>query len=237
MRKISLLLALLLCVTPFIVGCNKDKDGVQIKNDQMKIICDNAKQWLVPTEDANALYGYCITDMDADGFYELVTACKGNSGTVNEYYEVNEDYSGITKLEKTSQKNWEGGFIMEAAHTYTDTETGTVHYLYNDTIAETGSTYKMAVTLKENKIEEKLLASKIQNEDGTYTCYLEGGAEVSEGVYDTIVQSMYGNYEDTGDAFQWKSLFAEDNKALANDATKLEAMIRDSYEKGILLAV
>ncbi len=84
------------------------------KNAQIDLFMASSDMWLLPESDIEpgSYVKYVITDLNRNGRYELIRSEKlgGNRFNVrfcrNRFFEINRDYTGITKLDYESEYYW-----------------------------------------------------------------------------------------------------------------------------------
>lgn len=111
-------------------------------NDQIAIIVDNKDTWFLESE--YDIYNYAITDLDQDGYIELIeSSCQGSGiFTYSSIYEVNDNHS-LTKVEYEGLDEYDSqpDIIRESMTCYFDSSSNTYYYVVSDTLREGAAGY------------------------------------------------------------------------------------------------
>lgn len=174
-------------------------------------------------------YNYAITDLDQNGRLELIVSVEEGSGryTSSTYYEVNEAFDGMYKLDDSMIHSYsEADIIGESGvPVYYDLDKHIYYYIFNDTIRDgAGYNYvnKRAIWLKNGKLKDYILAYQDWYKEEN-TCTDVNGNEISESEYNNIADIVFPDLIKKEVYFYWFHL----NDIESND---LNTILRQSYQ-------
>lgn len=188
---------------------------------QFALIAGNADLW---KQDVDfGMWGYAVTDLDHNGRLEIIAASVQGTGfyTYMNVFEVDEEGTGLIDIYGPFQVQGKSApdIMVSAVPTYFDKESGRYYYIFEDYIRNgMAENYqnKRAVSIADGKWEEALLAEKAtiytDAEHYTITCTNSAGNPISEAQYDGIVETVYGNLEQSETCINWQMT---DNEAFA----------------------
>lgn len=213
MKKTILGLLLLLSVS--LTGCAKaapiptEQDQLEVLAEQFRRL-DNEIHWL----DESGVQ-YAITDLNGNGYLELVVSSIQGSGlfTHSYYYEVNESCDGTTYWISTMGEDAsEPDIGVYDVTVYVDTD-GVRHYLFDDYIRN-GYTEnwlgKYDVTYENGQVYATLLASctniyQQETEEFDFTCTDADGNPISSETFDAIAGTVFAGMEQLTVHIGWAS--------------------------------
>ncbi|MBE6737824.1 MAG: hypothetical protein E7566_04130 [Ruminococcaceae bacterium] len=245
-RILALIFALLLILTVF-CGCKKVENNpagaVNVPNSEkpvdakVQVIADSINIWKFDKtayEGTQALYDYCVTDLDQNGQFELITVVNvPKVGVVNaydtvvKYYELNKDFSALLTLERVadseSQPQPDLCTIVENVNAkdtdtcacFKDEETGRYYYVFADKSVDfnedgTKSEHysKVAISIFEGKAYEETLATySILREKGkdALEVYTDGeGNEITLEEFEGIEDTRFEGLKKMKVTFGWQ---------------------------------
>lgn len=185
---------------------------------QLKIIWEARDIWRVLEETEG--WCYAVTDLDGNGRLEILSSETHGTGnfTTLRAWEVSEDGASLNPI--TEVEEYGGGVVMssgyvsdenpsaEAVVSYTD---GSVTYYIQDDRNKDGCAHyyerKLAVFLKDGKLEELTLATKQtdydENGGETVTCQDADGKMISQNDYDTAGERHFAGLSRKNAAIGW----------------------------------
>lgn len=165
---------------------------------QISLIAGSDSIWRMKgaTED-NDSFSYALTDLDQDGYIEILTIQTRGTGRFTRYYiyEVDETGKGLTEwgIEQDTRVEEEGvaadfnEFPMEV---YRDGRTGSYHYSSADFVHESaakGMIYMVDMEIRDNVVRERIVTYMksefdVEEEDSQYkqNYFDAGGKRISE---------------------------------------------------------
>lgn len=169
-------------------------------NSQINIIVDKFDTWKVEEFLQNE-YNYAITDLDHNGRLEIIVAsCQGTGiFTYGDMYEVNEERTGIYKIEDNVLEDaaWPD-IIVNKVKVFYDGVNDTYEYIFdNFTRNGAAESYeaKAVWVLKDDKLNIDYIANKstIYDENGvpTITCTNSEDKEISKEEYENIEDDIF----------------------------------------------
>lgn len=189
------------------------QDGSQSMDAQLGIMADNIDMWLQDLDYADDMYCYAVTDMDANGRYELIVASCGGTGyyTYSQFYEMNESYDGLINCETNFVEGDSQPDVIEDYITVFCDEEGVFHYIFNDNLRVGGIPQDWlttsAVTLQNGKITStplRRMETLYDGEQGVIT-YADGaGNEITEEDYKNAVENAFEGFTSYTAYFGWQ---------------------------------
>lgn len=189
------------------------QDGSQSMDAQLGIMADNIDMWLQDLDYADDMYCYAVTDMDANGRYELIVAGCGGTGyyTYSQFYEMNESYDGLINCETNFVEGDSQPDVIEDYITVFCDEEGVAHYIFNDNLRVGGIPQDWlttsAVTLQNGKITStplRRMETLYDGEQGVIT-YADGaGNEITEEDYKNAVENAFEGFASYTAHFGWQ---------------------------------
>jgi hypothetical protein len=191
-------------------GDKEEQDSSDV-SDQIKVIEDNKDVWSRADYEGEE-YSYTVTDLDHDGYLEIITATLQGSGfyTYFDVYEVSEDK---TKLVEQPYDSEEGESLPDIIETTVDTYTmpdGTVNYAYTDILrASAADGYELIgyFSLDDGKITITPVASKYtlsETEEESTTTYADADdKEITEDDFNAALDNALSGATKGTQKFQW----------------------------------
>lgn len=184
------------------LGDNKEQSpGIQ---QQYQCMIENKEVWL----QQDASYYYSVTDMDENGYLELIrTTCQGSGHySVSDLWTVNEDVSGLTPIEVPWAEGESQPDLLYGiqGYYYKDNEH---YYILDDILSVESDDYytKYALQIKDNKLLSEEISyytltsfntgNESEEESYEFHYYYPDGTEVEEDAYYEIEQEHFADYE------------------------------------------
>lgn len=243
-RILALIFAVLTVLTIF-CGCKKVENNPanydNISNSEkpidvkVQVIADSINVWKFDKtayEGKQALYDYCVTDLDQNGKFELITVVNmPKAGFVNtydtdvKYYELNEECNALLSLECVSDRDSQPDIctIVENVNAkdidkcvcYKDEATGRYYYVFADKTVEVDEEgikdehySKVAVSIFEGKAYEETLGTySILREKGqeTLEVWTDGqGNEITLEEFENIETTRFEGFKEMKVTFGWQ---------------------------------
>ncbi|HAL87650.1 MAG TPA: hypothetical protein DCO69_00680 [Clostridiales bacterium] len=224
MKSIKICYALLLAV--FLCGCGQTKPVETTAPDaraieaQLTTIWDARETWRVLEE----MDGWCyaVTDLDGNGQLEILSSETHGTGnyTTLRAWEVSEDGSSLNPIAAPAEDGAGGPVLAsgyysdenpskEDVETYTD-GSGITYYIQTDINKDGAAHYyetKLAVFLKDGKMDSQIIATKQTDYDAsgteTVTCQDGSGNTLSEDDYENAVQLHFAGLPQKNATFGW----------------------------------
>lgn len=244
-RIISLVFVALIALSVF-CGCKKIENGPanydNVPNrekpidEKVQVIADSINIWKFDKtayEGSQALYDYCVTDLDQNGRFELITVVNipKAGGVVNaydsvvKYYELNEDNTALLTLECVSDSQSQPDLCtivenvnakdIDSCACYKDNETGRYYYVFadktidfNEDTTKSEHYSKVAISVFEGKAYEETIATySILREKGkeAVEVYVDGeGNEITAEEFENIEKTRFANCREMKVTFGWQ---------------------------------
>lgn len=162
---------------------------------------------------------WCVTDLDRNGRYEVITASLQGTGlyTWADFFEVGEAYNGIDKcVFETEEGGSQADIITDSADCYYDPSNGIYYYIFEDDIRISAAAHyvgRFALSLHDGVIEELFLAgmNAEMDENGGCTITYDGpdGSAISEDEYNNAADLYFAGLEKTEAHFDWTAVDPE----------------------------
>lgn len=221
-KPTSLLLCLALSLMLFCVGSAPVyADGAV--SDQLNVIMKNVSLW--NCDDQYSQYSYAVTDLDGNGYLEIIAAITQGSGnfTTGKLFEVTP--SGNLADRRLIQHDGDAipEITINTAEVYTDPSNGRRYYIYTD-ITNNGyaEAYEntCALSLYKGCIHQENIRGIIYtaNSAGSYSLSHCGadGSPISEAEYTSAVTDYFRGYSRSNASFGWFKFLDGDFSTLLN---------------------
>ncbi len=228
--KSKKLLAAAIAIALLLAGCANDKDDPSNSATlpeppapsspvgQLSLLLEQSDIWLMNSPDESEKYYYAVTDLDQNGRLEIFAASTQGTGifTHGALYEVNEDYSGLTRCHTPCD---DGGdlpeVIINSVPGAYHAEDGIFYYLFtNDTRNGAAEQYQSIVALSLEK--GNLSCTALAN---SYTKWIDAGIEeheyvrvsgdsfvpISASQYDSVISNYQNEQQPFSANFEWQS--------------------------------
>ena len=187
---------------------------------QRAVIDSNRALWEFPTEPWGERWFYTVTDLDRNGWLEVLAASTQGTGifTYAKFYEVQPDGKNLLNLyhkdvEVEGPDDWPE-IIQDSLTCYYDAASDRYYYPCEG-VTRDGAAHQYfawyALCLKDGVAEWELLASKElewrNGGEGPYTTCLDAqGNAISEADYDSAVERRFAGMEKTEIALSWTQI-------------------------------
>lgn len=213
---------------------SKEENSVE---DQIAVIGKNLSTWSGEVEYSQ--YGYAVTDLNQNGRLEIVAATCQGSGLYTDcnIYEVNDDCTGLTKLDPHLQEgdSWPD-ILVDQADVYYDKSTDTYYYIIDDVLRVSmgeSAVIKESVSISKTDIKITSLATQYntadENGDLKSTYSLPDETEITEKEFESIADKTYADFEKKTVNFSWQT-YNTNNDILKLSDDKLISVLKNSFD-------
>jgi len=207
---------------------------------QVQVIASNIDLWAGP-EDYADVYFYAVTDLDGNGRLEIIASNMGGTGvyTYSSFYEVNEDFNGLTTWEYMTQEgDSQADIAADFADGFYDSQKRVMYYIFEDFSKSGAAEYyenKRALYVEDGQVKEIILAYRttIYTDPETepeITCTDKDGNEISEEEYEAIADKVFAGLDKKKVYFGWCEFFEPDELTNMSDEERV-GILAESYEK------
>lgn len=219
-------------------GDNAIGDGEDAIEKQLDCLVQTREEWYIP--DDTASWYYAVTDLDEDGYLELIRTTCGGTGfySYSTFYAVKKDFTGITEMDTP----WEEGesqpdFLYGSLNCYSGSKG--CRYVVDDILMTGMDTlfYKYAVSKQGDTLQCELIsyydmiAYNTVDEYGksvlqySFVFHDRDGNEIEENRYYQIQEDYFKGDTSSALHFCFKEI------PLDADQEEMKKQLRTSYEE------
>lgn len=228
--------------------------------EQLSVIADNERMWNMGAEEPGAdaepeellfwidAFSFRVTDMDQDGYLEILTCVCQGTGHFTDYavYEVDEAGKSLVKWkiqpdEYVDEKNAAADLGEYPMEVYVDEQTGSYHYESQDhakSWAAEGDDYLIDLEIKDNTIYEHLITYSHYEPDEKHNTeddfkmnvrfYDADGKKITEEESNELENDYWKGMKQYDMFFRWEHVESPQCKEMESD--ERIRLLEDSWE-------